>query len=204
MNNTNDQQLAEQIRNGSEKAFVTLVRRYEQSIATLIRGRIGMIDAVEDVMQDTLVQAWRSLQKSTPRNVRAWLYQVARNRCVDFQRSRQFRDRTVEPSELEFVLDRRGIATESLDSEQLEAVLATFPQIPAKERVALESFYLGGLSIAEIAARHHCPPGTIKRRLSHGRDRNPRSAADPTAMEFRYEKFIPSHTSRHPDYSKYR
>ena len=44
-------------------------------------------------------------------------------------------------------------------------------EVPACERAALRAFYLDGLSIAEIAARHRCPDGTVKRRLSHGRDR---------------------------------
>ena len=44
-------------------------------------------------------------------------------------------------------------------------------EVPDRERAALQAFYLDGLSIAEIAARHRCPDGTVKRRLSHGRDR---------------------------------
>ena len=50
-------------------------------------------------------------------------------------------------------------------------MIEAFEEVPEKERQALKAFYLDGLSIAEIAARHRCPPGTVKRRLSHGRDR---------------------------------
>ena len=73
-----DQNLVKQIRSGDQQAFVVLIRRYERSLAALIRDRIGSADAVEDVLQETLVHAWKGLRLQAPRHVRAWLYQVAR------------------------------------------------------------------------------------------------------------------------------
>lgn len=125
-----DQRLVQQIRSGDEQAFVTLIRRYERSLAALIRDRIGAVDAVEDVLQETLVHAWSGLRGRSPRHVRAWLYQVARNRCADYLRSAQRREQFVDSEDLAMLINRFGVP----------------------------------------AARHRCPPGTIKRRLSHGRD----------------------------------
>jgi len=164
-----DQRLVQQIRSGDEQAFVTLIRRYERSLATLIRDRIGAVDAVEDVLQETLVHAWLGLRDRSPRHVRAWLYQVARNRCADFLRSAQRRERFVESEELATMINRFGVPT-ARQRRAAKDVVDAFDHVPAKEQEALRSFYLDGLSIAEIAARHRCPPGTIKRRLSHGRD----------------------------------
>lgn len=164
-----DQMLVRQIRTGDEQAFVTLIRRYERSLATLIRDRIGAVDAVEDVLQETLVHAWSGLRDRAPRRVRAWLYQVARNRCADFLRSAQRRERFVDSEELATMINRFGVPT-ARQRRAAEDVVDAFDHVPEKERAALRSFYLDGLSIAEIAARHRCPPGTIKRRLSHGRE----------------------------------
>ena len=164
-----DQILVQQIRDGHEQAFVKLIRRYERSLVSLIRDRLGSVDAVEDVLQETLVHAWMGLRDREPRNVRAWLYQVARNRCSDYLRSVQRRERFVESEELETMINRFGIPA-SRQRRAAEKVVEAFDQVPEKERAALRSFYLDGLSIAEIAVRHRCPPGTIKRRLSHGRD----------------------------------
>lgn len=164
-----DQRLVQQIRAGDEQAFVTLIRRYERSLAALIRERIGAVDAVEDVLQETLVHAWSGLRDQAPRHVRAWLYQVARNRCADYLRSVQRREQFVESEELATMLNRFGVPT-ARQRRAAEDVIDAFDHIPEKERAALRSFYLDGMSIAEIAARHRCPQGTIKRRLSHGRD----------------------------------
>ena len=164
-----DQKLVQQIRSGDEQAFVTIIRRYERSLSALIRDRIGAVDAVEDVLQETLVHAWSGLRERAPRHVRAWLYQVARNRCADYLRSAQRRERFVESEDLATMINRSGVPA-ARQRRAAKEVVDAFDHLPAKVRAALRSFYLDGLSIAEIAARHRCPTGTIKRRLSHGRD----------------------------------
>ncbi len=164
-----DQILVQQIRAGDEQAFVALIRRYERSLAALIRDRLGSADGVEDVLQETLVHAWSGLRAQEPRNVRAWFYQMARNRCSDYLRSAQRRERFVEAEALAMMVNRFRVP-EARQRRAAEDVVEAFEQVPEQERAALRSFYLDGLSIVEIAARHRCPPGTVKRRLSHGRD----------------------------------
>ena len=169
-NDLSDQALARKIRSGDQQAFVLLVRRYERSLSALVRDRLGSGDAVEDVLQETLMRAWSGLREQEPRNVRAWLYQVARNRCSDYLRSPQRRERIVEAEELTLTVNRMGVA-DARRRRSAEAVIDALEAVPEQERRALHAFYLEGFSIAEIAARHRCPSGTVKRRLSHGRDR---------------------------------
>lgn len=172
MDNLPDEELTERVNRGEQQAFVVLVRRYERSLAALIGRRLGTagtVDAVEDLLQETFVQAWRGLASQSPRSVRAWLYQVARNRCSDFLRSSARRERVVDDESLAAMVNRLG-AADARRSRVAAEVVEAFEAVPVHERQALESFYVDGLSIAEIAARHRCAPGTIKRRLSHGRD----------------------------------
>ena len=170
MTSPNDQLLAEQVRQGNEQAFVRLIRRYERTLVGLIRHRVGSGDQVQDVLQETLVHIWSGLRRDTPRDVRAWLLQVARNRCRDYFRSTQRRELFVETEALAPMVNRFGVA-ETRQREAVEAIVEAMEEVPDRERAALQAFYLDGLSIAEIAARHRCPDGTVKRRLSHGRDR---------------------------------
>lgn len=165
-----DQLLAKQVQQGSEAAFVTLIRRYERVLAGLIRSRTGSGDHVQDVLQETLVHAWIGLRRLTPRDVRPWLLQVARNRCRDFFRSTQRRELYVETEALALMVNRLGIA-QSRQREAAHDIVEAMDEVPKRERDALRAFYVDGLSISEIAARHRSPDGTVKRRLSHGRDR---------------------------------
>ena len=172
-----DQMLVQQIRSGDEQAFVTLIRRYERSLSALIRDRIGSVDAVEDVLQETLVHAWSGLRKRAPRHVRAWLYQVARNRCADYMRSAHRREQFVESEDLATMINRFGVPA-ARQRRAAKEVVDAFDHLPAKERAALRSFYLDGLSIAEIAARHRCPTGNhqaaVVPRQGHGSERTGR------------------------------
>ena len=170
LSDPSDHALARKIRSGDQAAFVRLIGRYERSLSALIRDRLGSGDAVEDVLQETLMQAWSGLRVQEPRNLHAWLYQVARNRCSDYLRSTQRREWIVEAEELTRTVNRLGVA-DARRRRSAEAVIAALEAVPEHERRALRAFYLDGLTIAQIAARHRCPPGTVKRRLSHGRDR---------------------------------
>ena len=165
-----DQDLAGRIRRGDKDAFVALARRYDRPLSALVRDRLGSGDAVEDVLQETLMRAWSGLRVQEPKNVRAWLYQVARNRCSDFLRSAQRRERIAEAEKLALTVNRMGVA-DARRRRSADAVIDAMEAVPEPERRAMRAFYLDGMSIAEIAARHRCPPGTVKRRLSHGRDR---------------------------------
>ena len=173
LENLPDDRLAERIRRGDSQAFVVLVRRYERSLAALIGRRLGAtgaVEAVEDLLQETFVQAWAGLGSLAPRDVRAWLYQVARNRCSDYLRSPQRREQFVDDDALATMVNRLG-AVDARRRRAAAMVVEAFEAVPERERQALESFYVDGLTIAEIAARHRVPPGTVKRRLSHGRNR---------------------------------
>ncbi len=165
-----DEILARRISAGEQAAFVMLVRRYELSLLALIRSRLGPVDAVQDVLQETLVHAWTGLRTGAPRDIRAWLYQVARNRCSDYLRAPGHRERTVGDETLGVMVNRLGVA-DSRRREMVDDVVETFEALPATERRALQSFYIDGFSIREIAARHGAASGTIKRRLSLGRDK---------------------------------
>ena len=169
MTSPSDQLLAEQVRQGNEQALVRLIRRYERTLVGLIRHRVGSGDQVQDVLQETLLHVWSGLRRDTPRDVRAWLLQVARNRCRDYFRSTQRRELFVETEALAPMVNRFGVA--QARQREAAAIVEAMEEVPDRERAALQAFYLDGLSIAEIAARHRCPDGTVKRRLSHGRDR---------------------------------
>jgi len=156
---------------GDEAAFAQLVRRHEQPLAALIRRLVGNPADAEDVLQETLVQAWRGIGGvRAPGNVRAWLLQVARNRCRDFLKSAQRRDWPTEACELEWHLNASGRAA-GRAQERTDEVLSAVGEMPPGEREAIRLFYLQGLTIREIAARSRCPEGTIKRRLFTGRER---------------------------------
>ena len=84
-----DEQLLALFRAGSEEAFGAIHDRYRQRLFAYVRqmlSRRSRQDA-EDVLQDVFVRAYGALRADEREvNLRAWLYRVAHNRCIDHLR----------------------------------------------------------------------------------------------------------------------
>ncbi|MDE0186740.1 MAG: RNA polymerase sigma factor [Candidatus Poribacteria bacterium] len=156
---------------GSECAFGELIRRHERQLAALIQYQLGNRDDAEDVLQETLMQAWVGIRHlREPKTVGRWLLRIARNRCYDFLKSAQRRDQPMEDGELTQFIDRFG-HRQFRRTHLFNDAVAALEEIPNTERKAAQLFYLEGFTIAEIAARSRCAEGTVKRRLFQARAR---------------------------------
>lgn len=116
----------------------------------------------EDVVQETLVRAWRNLDRldDSVAPVRPWLFTVAQRIAIDAHRARRARPTEVGDDmlsvvpgldDLEATLDR-VLVTEALDS------------LSGEHRAVIVETYYRGRSVAEAAAVLRIPPGTVKSR----------------------------------------
>src|SRR5688500_5736602 len=84
-----DEQLVALFRAGSDEAFRVIHDRYRQRLFSYVRQMLGSCSRqdAEDVLQDVFVRAYGALRTDgRPLLLRAWLYRVAHNRCVDVMR----------------------------------------------------------------------------------------------------------------------
>jgi len=164
-----EEMLRRQGAQGDEKAFAELVRPHRQVLARYIRYQIGDAEDAEDVLQETLLAAWLGLGRLREAgNVRAWLMQVARNRCRDYFRARGRRDVPAGEQELESFASRFGLSLYRR-AQTVADIVEALEDAPPAAREAARRFYLEGLTVAEIAAETQSPPGTVKRRLFQAR-----------------------------------
>lgn len=79
-----DERLISLARDGHERAFEALVLRYRKALLRYCR-RLPLPDGrVEDVLQQSLLQAWMALRRGVEvREPRAWLYRVVRNTALN-------------------------------------------------------------------------------------------------------------------------
>jgi RNA polymerase sigma factor (sigma-70 family) len=90
--------LAVQCLHGNERAFEGLFKRYRPALFKFIFNMLHEDDLACDVLQQVFLQLYLSLPKlDTGRPLKSWLFQVARNRCLDELR----RKRVICFSELE-------------------------------------------------------------------------------------------------------
>src|SRR5919205_3443008 len=75
-------------RAGDEHAFRELTDRYRRELQLHIYRIVGSVQDAEDLLQETLLGAWRALEQFEERaSVRAWLYRIATNRSLDALRA---------------------------------------------------------------------------------------------------------------------
>src|SRR5213594_2905156 len=93
--------LAQQTLAGDQRAFEELVQRYSVPLFSFIYHFLGDYDQACDISQQVFLQLYLSLSTlRTGEPLKPWLFQVARNRCLDDIRQRT-RRRTIHFSELE-------------------------------------------------------------------------------------------------------
>jgi RNA polymerase sigma-70 factor, ECF subfamily len=114
----------------------------------------------EDLVQETIVRAWRHPEALTDRPARPWLFAVARNLAVDAYRARQSRPPEVGQAVLE-TLPAADDADRTLESWAVAEALASLR--PDHRKVLVETYYRGR-SVAEAAAALGIPAGTVKSR----------------------------------------
>lgn len=117
----------------------------------------------EDVVQETLLRAWRhrDVLESRPPAMRAWLFTVARNIVIDEWRSARSRRETP-------VADVPDDGSDDTDQILLSWVVAdAFTRLSQDHRQVLLECYYRGRSVAETARLLGVPEGTVKSRTHY-------------------------------------
>lgn len=125
----------------------------------------------EDLVQDTLLRAFRAIERFDGRHPRAWLLTILRNTHAN--RGRERRPEVVSDVEATWAA---APAAEEPESVVLRgafdaSVERAFRALPEKFRLVVELVDLGGLSYQEVAVTLDIPIGTVMSRLHRGRGR---------------------------------
>lgn len=167
-----DGTLVKQTLAGDQQAFEMLVRRYNVSLFNFICHCLGDYDQACDVSQQVFLQLYISMPTlRTGEPLKAWLFQVARNRCLDELR----RKRAVHFSELEAANDEDDLSplaimpdTQPLPDEMAErndlqrALRQAIDALPPKFRSVVLLRYASQLSFSEIGKTLNMPEATAK------------------------------------------
>src|SRR5687767_6609560 len=85
-----DERLIAQLRRGNDAAFEALYNRHHAGVLSYCRHMLGSRDEAEDALQQAFVSAHADIVSSDkPIRFKAWIYTIARNRCLSVLRSRR-------------------------------------------------------------------------------------------------------------------
>ena len=158
------------------RAFREIV---EPELAVLLRVARGLTRTsadAEDLVQETLIRAFKAILKFDGAHPRAWLFTILRNTNVNMNRRTRpglFIDGTLwEDATPAFGDDRRLSAEETAISNSMSAEIQKgFKALDPRFREVLYLVDVQGLNYGECAASLGVPVGTVMSRLSRGRKR---------------------------------
>jgi RNA polymerase sigma-70 factor (ECF subfamily) len=148
-----------------EERFATEAEGYRRELHVHCYRMLASYDEAEDAVGDTYLKAWRSLAAFDGDNLRAWLYRIATNVCIDRQRAQARRLSAMrsyaevswltpypdplldEVPAVEDGPDERAVSRETIEL----AFVAALQVLPPRQRAALLAREVLGLSAAETA-----------------------------------------------------
>jgi RNA polymerase sigma-70 factor (ECF subfamily) len=128
----------------------------------------------EDLVQDTLVSAYRAIHRFDGSHPRAWLMTILRNTRANAHRRRRpelLRDPDTDLESLGETGPHDSAESLALDAAFDEAVHRAFHTLSARQRAVVTLVDIEGLSYAQAAAQLGIPEGTVMSRLHGARTR---------------------------------
>jgi len=154
---------------GDQRAFGTLVERYQKLVAG-IAWRYGIRrEEIEDIVSEVFVKAYGNLHRFRPEHpFSTWLYRLAANHAIDHgRRTRRNRAEVEVPRQLPDPALGPGERLERRETARI--VRAALERLPRHYRDVLFLVYVEGMKVEAAAQTLGLPQGTIKTRLMRGR-----------------------------------
>ena len=156
------------IRNGDERAFEELYRRYHSRLRRFLTNLIRRPHIVEEVLDDTMVAVWQKPEsfRGTSK-LSTWIFAIAYRKAMKALR------RLDEPVEAGQPDNRTSEETPPDDRawqrERERLLLDAMQALSVDHRAVIDMTYFHEMSCREIAEIMACPVDTVKTRMFHAR-----------------------------------
>jgi RNA polymerase sigma-70 factor (TIGR02960 family) len=177
---------------GDNGAFAELTDPYRRELHVHCYRILGSFHDAEDLLQESLLSAWQALDRFDGRSLRAWLYRIATNRCLNYLRDSSRRPQAPnpvapgspfasaahsdEPWWLEPYPDALIGDVESGPEARYEAreaialsFVAGLQRLPTQQRAAVVLRDVLGFSAAEVAEMLETTPASVNSALQRAR-----------------------------------
>ncbi|MBI5591516.1 MAG: sigma-70 family RNA polymerase sigma factor [Deltaproteobacteria bacterium] len=168
-----DIEIIKRIQRGDIEAYAVLVEKYHRQLLNFIYRITGDEKSVEDIGQEVFLSVYQSLQRfdasrGTPFS--AWLFIIARNRCIS-----QIRDRrgkaTIPIDDIpDMPAPLQSAELRLIEAERQQALLRALDQLPEPYKSTILGS-LRGDSIERMARVEGVSLGTVKSRLFRAREK---------------------------------
>lgn len=168
-----DQQLIDEIKNGSQSATEVLTRRYYKMVYSFIYRMTQDKELSYDLTQEVMIKMLRNLsQYHSKGDFRNWLLTVASNHSKDYFKSKAYKNKTSEYEWLDNVSSESETVSYIFEkNEKRKVIKQALDQLPSIQKEAIVLKYFHDKKIIEIAEIMNTNDSTIKSRLKQGMDK---------------------------------
>ncbi|MDE0042969.1 MAG: sigma-70 family RNA polymerase sigma factor [Candidatus Poribacteria bacterium] len=161
-----DANLVQSAQSSDERAFERLVEKYRVRIYATISGFIDNPQDREDIAQETIINAYRSLhQLSKPEHFGSWLEAIAQNQCRDWMRKNRVQTVSIDDVEENLPNCEDSPEQNSVETEQRRIIAQVIDTLPQTERQIARAHYLEDASHDELVSRHGISYQSVSARL---------------------------------------
>ncbi len=153
----------------TERELAELFRQHREGLAGAVRGVLGPVADVQEVLQDAFLKGWRALREgAVPRDPRAWVFVITLNMAKDRRRRARRRagDRPLDEAlAMELHAKEPAPAATAETAETLAAARTAIHGLRDAEKEVFLMRVSGGLSFGATAEALGIPVGTVKTRM---------------------------------------
>lgn len=173
-----DQLLVSKVQHGNRCAFDQLAARYRGRLLRLIMRIVHDSADAEDVLQDTLVRAYRAIDAFRGDSAfYTWLFRIAVNTATAFVSRRHRRmDARADSADPDWATTMAELEADAVTPEDIlhgkqmaEIVDRAMASLAPEHSAAITMHEIDGLSYQEIADAMLCPIGTVRSRIANAR-----------------------------------
>ena len=177
LDSLSNEELIAEFNQGRLEAFELLVNRFERPLFFYTLRRIQNDEAARDVVQETFLKLTQHAHRYDPNSpLSAWLYTIARNKCIDYLRKRRHREVSIDQSigadedvNLHYFLQDDGPdGVELAEAREIALRIDTaLQEINSDQREIFLLREVHGLKFVEIADLLSISENTVKSRMRY-------------------------------------
>ncbi len=178
-----DQEVVLRARQGEERAYRELVRRYERPIFSLLYRMVRDRELAEDLSQETFVKALNAIESYRPEyKFSSWIFKIANNAAIDHLRRRELDTLSLEgsphaetPEAMEATAlqigDRGETPLDIVEAKELGGEIEqAIARLRPEYRACIMLRHIDGRAYEEIAEILDLPLGTVKTYIHRARN----------------------------------
>lgn len=171
-----DERMVDQALEGDARAFETLMEKYEKKMYAVALRMCANREDAQDCLQDAMLRIYKALPSFKGQSsFFTWVYRITMNTCLDDLRRKKVRQAASVDQLIELgwsPADAEDTPEKHHDRSELRRNLSrAIQQLPEEMRAAIILRDVQGFSYDEIAEALSTNVGTVKSRISRGREK---------------------------------